>query len=65
MGLPESLISDVVLENVRIDTATTGLMIKNAKGIQFKNVRITAKNGPPLVTENAQVEDLNLPPHAE
>jgi polygalacturonase len=65
LGLPESLISDVVLENVRIDTATTGLMIKNAKGIQFKNVRITAKNGPPLVTENAQVEDLNMPPHAE
>ncbi|MGD1088817.1 MAG: glycoside hydrolase family 28 protein [Verrucomicrobiota bacterium] len=65
VGLPESLISDVVLENVHIDTATTGLLVKNARGIQFKNVRISARKGPPLVTENAQVYGLDMPPHAE
>ncbi len=55
-GLPDSLISDVVLENVQITAATTGLQVRNAKGIQLKNVQITAASGPPLVEENAQVE---------
>ncbi|MGD0016702.1 MAG: glycoside hydrolase family 28 protein [Verrucomicrobiia bacterium] len=58
LGLPESPISDVVLENVSITAATTGLSIKNAKGIQFKNVKIINKEGPPVVVENAQVEGL-------
>lgn len=58
MGLPESPISDVVMENVQIIAATTGLKVKNAKGIQFKNVQITNKEGPPFVMENAQVEGL-------
>lgn len=55
-GLPDSLISDVVLENVQITAATTGLQVRNATGIQLKNVQITAGSGPPLVEENAQVE---------
>lgn len=54
-GLPESAISNVVLENVQIAAATTGLSVKNAKGIQFKNVQLTNKEGPPLLTENAEV----------
>jgi hypothetical protein len=58
IGLPESLISDVVLENVSIAAATTGLTIKNAKGIQLKNVQVTAQEGPPFIVENAQVEGL-------
>ncbi|HVU26781.1 MAG TPA: glycoside hydrolase family 28 protein [Verrucomicrobiae bacterium] len=58
IGLPQSLIADVVLENVHIDTATTGLMIRNAKGIELKNVQITAKKGSPVIAENAQVEGL-------
>lgn len=58
IGLPESPISDVVLENVSITAATTGLSVKNAKGIQFKNVTITSKEGPPFIVENAQVEGL-------
>jgi polygalacturonase len=57
-GLPESLISDVVLENVSITAATTGLAIQNAKGIQFKNVQVANKEGPPFVVENAHVEGL-------
>jgi polygalacturonase len=56
LGLPESAISNVVLENVQITAATTGLSVKNAKAIQFKNVQLTNKEGPPLVTENAEVD---------
>jgi polygalacturonase len=58
LGMPDSLISDVVLENVRISSATTGLTIHNARGIQLKNVQITPHEGPPLVLDNAQVEGL-------
>jgi len=58
IGLPESPISDVVLENVSITAATTGLSVKNARGIQFKNVTVTNKEGPPFTVENAQVEGL-------
>ncbi len=58
LGLPESQISNVVLENVRITAATTGLSIKNAKGIQLKNVQVTNKEGPPFILENAEVEGL-------
>jgi polygalacturonase len=58
LGLPESQISGVVLENVDITAATTGLSIKNAKGVQFKNVKVTSKEGPPVIVENAQVEGL-------
>ena len=57
-GLPDGLISDVVLENVRITAATTGLSIRNAKGIQFKDVQITPQEGPPCILDNAQVEGL-------
>jgi polygalacturonase len=58
IGLPESLISDVTLENVQITAATTGLKIQNAKGIQFKNVQIIAKDGPPVIMDNAEVTGL-------
>ena len=54
-GLPESKISNVVLENVRI-SSSTGMTIKNAGGVQFKNVQITTEQGPPLITNNAQIE---------
>ena len=56
-GLPESHISNVVLENVKI-TSATGMKIQNAKGIQLKNVQVTAKEGPPFIMENAEVEGL-------
>jgi polygalacturonase len=58
IGLPESVISDVTLENVQITAATTGLKIQNAKGIQFKNVQITAKEGAPVIMDNAEVTGL-------
>lgn len=57
-GLPESKISNVVFENVRISSAT-GLAIKNADGVRFKNVQVLAENGPPVILDNAQVEGLD------
>jgi polygalacturonase len=58
LGLPESQISDVVFENVDITAATTGLSIKNAKGVRLKHVKVTNKEGPPFIVEQAQVEGL-------
>jgi hypothetical protein len=55
--LPESKISNLVLDNVHISSAT-GLTIKNAAGVQFKNVQVTAQAGPPVILDNAQVEGL-------
>ena len=60
VGLPESLVSNVVLDNVRI-TAETGMVIRNAKGIQFKNSTISVKAGPLFSAENAEVEGLENP----
>lgn len=61
IGLPESVISNVFLENIQITAPTTGLSVKNAKGIEFKNVHISCKEGPPVVVENAQVEGVENP----
>ena len=58
LGLPESQITNVVLENVDISAATKGLTIKNAKAVQLKNVQVTCKEGLPVIVENAQVEGL-------
>jgi polygalacturonase len=57
VGLPESGVTNVVLENVRI-TAETGLTVVNASGVRFKNVRVEVKNGEPFILSNAQVEGL-------
>jgi polygalacturonase len=57
MGLPESCISNVVLENVTI-TAAKSFSISNAKGVQLKNVSVTVPGGPAFQTDNAQVEGL-------
>jgi polygalacturonase len=57
MGLPESCISNVVFENVKI-SAATGMKIENAKGIQFTNSGVAAAGGPPVILQNAQVKGL-------
>ncbi len=59
LGLPESQITDVVLENVHITAAAKGLRVEDAKGIQLKNVQVTPKEGPPFIIENAQVTGMN------
>jgi polygalacturonase len=57
IGLPESQVSDVVLENVRI-SAPIGLTIRNAKAIKLKNVKIETQQGQPFILDNAIVEGL-------
>ena len=57
LGLPENCISNVVFENVQI-SAATGLTIKNARGIEFKNSSVTVNSGPACKAENAEVEGL-------
>jgi len=57
VGLPESAVSNLVLENVSINAAT-GLTVRNAKAVQFKNARVTANEGPPIIRQDAQVEGI-------
>jgi hypothetical protein len=40
---------------VTIDAEQKGLEIRNARGVQLKNVKITAKNGEPIVVQDAEV----------
>jgi polygalacturonase len=57
VGVPESPITDVVLENVTI-TAPKGLIIRNAK-VTLKNVKIIVQEGEPFILqENAAVVGL-------
>ncbi len=54
VGLPENCISNVVLENVTI-TAAKRFEIRNARGVQLKNVTVTVPTGEPFKLENADV----------
>ena len=54
VGLPESLVENIVLENIHL-TAKEGLTIANAKGVQLLNVQVTAAQGEAIITDNAQV----------
>ena len=58
VGLPESQMRNVTLENVEIAAAKAGLTIRNAGGVRLKNVSVTAKEGPPFVVQDAEVEGL-------
>jgi len=57
LGLPQSCISNVVLENVKI-TAAKSFFIANAKGVQLKNVSVTVASGEPFKLDNAEVSGL-------
>ncbi len=56
MGLPESLATDISLENVMIE-APTGLRVGYAKNLVFKNVHVTPQTGQALLIEDT-VENL-------
>jgi polygalacturonase len=58
VGLPESLISDVVLEDVQI-SAPVGLTVRNARGVKINNVKIEEKEGRPFILDNAVVKELD------
>jgi polygalacturonase len=51
IGLPDSMLENIKFENVDI-SSNTGMTIKNAKNIEFKNVVINIKNGKQLATDN-------------
>ncbi|HEX9046509.1 MAG TPA: glycoside hydrolase family 28 protein [Verrucomicrobiae bacterium] len=57
LGLPQSCISNVVLENVKI-TAAKGFSITHAKAVQLKNVSVTADQGKPFVLEDVEVSGM-------
>ncbi|HLP77981.1 MAG TPA: glycosyl hydrolase family 28 protein, partial [Candidatus Paceibacterota bacterium] len=57
VGLPESAITNFILENVSIH-AQTGLTIANAKGVQLRNVKVTVAKGEPFTVINSEVEGL-------
>jgi len=57
VGLPESLVQNVVLENVTI-TANEGLFLANAKGVELRNVHVSAAKGEAILKDNAQVEEI-------
>jgi polygalacturonase len=54
LGLPEKPAQDIILTNVKID-ADDGFLVQDAKNIQFNNVTLNIHTGPPLITDNAQV----------
>ncbi len=62
VGLPESLVENVIFENVAL-SGEEGLIIANSKGVELKNVKIIPRTGPPFVLHNAQVN--GLPPAAK
>ena len=55
VGLPESQIENILLENVTISAEETGLEIRHAKGVRLKNVKVTPKKGEPLIVKDADV----------
>jgi polygalacturonase len=57
VGLPESMITNVILDHVEL-SAPEGLTIRNAKGVQLKNVKISATTGEKIIVQNAEVEGL-------
>jgi polygalacturonase len=58
IGVPESPVSNVQLENVNI-SATSGLTVRNAQGIHFTGSSITVTSGDPIIMqENATVDGL-------
>ena len=58
VGLPESAVENVLLENVSIAAEQTGLEIRNARGVKLKNVKVMAKQGEPFVVKDAEVTGL-------
>jgi polygalacturonase len=58
VGLPESHLEKVLLENVDITAGQTGLEIRNARNVELKNVKITPKKGQPITVKDADVKGL-------
>lgn len=57
VGLPESPINNVLLENVKIQSARAGLEIRHVRGIKLVNVEVIPGKGEPLIVNDAMVEE--------
>jgi polygalacturonase len=57
VGLPESPIKNVLLENVKIKSERAGLEIRHVQGIKLVNVEIIPGEGEPLIVNDADVEE--------
>jgi polygalacturonase len=56
VGLPESSVSGVILENVHV-SAPEGLKIRNAKSIQVRGTQVEVRKGQPFILEaNSSLE---------
>jgi polygalacturonase len=53
VGLPESPIENVLLENVQIAADGAGLEIRHVRGIELVDVTIVPQKGPPLIVNDA------------
>jgi polygalacturonase len=61
VGLPESPVSKVTLENVRL-SAPVGLTIRNAQAVQAKITTVDVRKGPPFILEsNVTLEGWQAP----
>jgi polygalacturonase len=56
VGLPESKVTKVMLEDVEL-TAPEGLTIRNASGVELKNVKINAERGEKIITQDAEIRE--------
>jgi polygalacturonase len=61
VGLPESLIENITLENVTIK-AKEGLKIANARGVTLTNVKIIPEKGEPVTLFNAKMASAPVKP---
>ena len=55
IGLPEAPITGVTLSNVKI-SATTGLVVTDARAVVFKSVDIHVTDGPPVIAQPGVIE---------
>ncbi|MHC1704212.1 MAG: glycoside hydrolase family 28 protein [Tenuifilaceae bacterium] len=53
IGLPESLLQNIELSDVNIQ-AQTGMILENAKGVKFNNVKIQVVKGKEITTTNVE-----------
>jgi polygalacturonase len=54
VGLPESPIQNVLLENVRITSERAGLEMRHVRGIKLVNVEIKPRKGEPLISRDVE-----------
>jgi hypothetical protein len=52
------MVTDVVLEHVRISSGTAGLTIRNANGIRLEDAHVIPAQGSPVIVQDARVEGL-------